>query len=438
MAGLFGGLVMLMPAVVLGFVADKVIPRGETGPLFVALAALAAIALVGALLHVLQGTALMRLEGRATSRLEAAFWDRLLRLPPRFLHRYPSGDLAMRGMTFQTLRDAVQGVVANAVLSIVFLLPAFLLIFFFYDALLGGIAAAFGVVSLAATVVLGLRQISPHGRVVGATHRLTGRLFQLINGISTLRVEGAEGSAFAVWARDYREQKSAELARGAVEQHLQALSAALPLLAGAVLLVTAALPDHGTISVGDFLVVYTAFMVFQAAVTRLGASFGVVASIVPALDQIRPFLAEVPETTAAGEPVETLGGDIAFDHVSFRYDIHGPPILDDVSIHARPGEFVAIAGESGAGKSTLFRLALGLDEPTSGAVYYDGRDLRHLNIKQVRRRIGAVPQAVHHPTRKTCGTISSAIMKMRLPRMRGGRPNLPASIARFRRFPWGC
>ena len=388
---------MLMPAVVLGFVADKVIPSGETGPLFVALAALAAIALVGALLHVLQGTALMRLEGHATSRLEAAFWDRLLRLPPRFLHRYPAGDLAMRGMTFQTLRDAVQGVVANAVLSIVFLLPAFLLIFF-YDALLGGVAAAFGVVSLAATVVLGLRQISPHGRVVGATHRLTGRLFQLINGISTLRVEGAEGSAFAVWARDYREQKSAELARGAVEQHLQALSAVLPLLAGAVLFVTAALPNHGTISVGDFLVVYTAFMVFQAAVTRLGASFGAVAAIVPAIDRIRPFLTEVPETTAAGEPVETLGGDIVFDHVSFRYDAHGPLILDDVSIHARPGEFVAIAGESGAGKSTLFRLALGLDEPTSGAVYYDGRDLGHLNIKQVRRRIGAVPQAVQlHP-----------------------------------------
>ena len=78
----------------------------------------------------------MRLEGRATSRLEAAFWDRLLRLPPRFLHCYPAGDLAMRGMAFQTVRDAVQGVVANAVLSIVFLLPAFLLIFF-YDAQLG-------------------------------------------------------------------------------------------------------------------------------------------------------------------------------------------------------------------------------------------------------------------------------------------------------------
>ena len=236
-------------------------------------AAFAAIALIGAMLNVYQEMALMRLEGRASSRTEAAFWDRLLRLPPSILNRYPAGDLAMRGMTFQTLRDSVQGVVANAVLSVVFLLPAFVLIAL-YDAMLGGISAAFGLASLLVTVVLGLRQIAPHGRVVGAMHRLAGRLFQLINGISTLRVEGAEGSAFAVWARDYRNQKQAELQRDAIEGHLQAFSAALPILAGAVLLISATLRGGGTIAVGDFLVVYVMFMVFQAAVARLGASFG--------------------------------------------------------------------------------------------------------------------------------------------------------------------
>ena len=139
-------------------------------------------------------------------------------------------------------------------------------------------------------------------------------------------------------------------------------------------------------------------MVFQTAVARLGESIGAVAAALPAFEQFRPFLSELPEASAEGEPVEHLGGDVLFDHVSFRYDPDGPLILDDVSIHARPGEFVAIAGESGAGKSTLFRLALGLDQPSGGAVYYDGRDLRHLNMKQVRRKIGAVPQAVQlHP-----------------------------------------
>ena len=397
MAGLFNGLVMLLPALVLGFVADEAIPGGETGPLYAATATLAMVALLGALLLVLQGMALMRLEGRVASRAEAAFWDRLLRLSPNLLQRYPAGDLAMRGMTFQTLRDAVQGVAINVVLSIVFLSPAFILIFF-YDVTLGCVTAAFGLVSLVVTVALGVCQIAPHGRVVRAVRRLAGRLFQLINGISVLRAEGAEGSAFSVWARDYREQKRAELKRGAIEVHLQALSAALPFLAGAVLFASATLPDREAVTVGDFLVVYTVFLVFQSAVTRLGVSFGAVAAVIPALDQIRPLLAECPETSVDEEMVETLGGDIVFDRVSFRYDAEGPTILDDVSIHARPGEFVAIAGESGAGKSTLFRLALGLDKPSSGSVYYDGRDLKHLNIKQLRRRIGVVPQDVRlHP-----------------------------------------
>lgn len=396
-AGLLGGLVMLLPAVVVGFVADEVIPTGETNLLFLTTAALAAFALIGALLHILQGTALMRLEGRGASRVEAAFWDRLLRLPLSFLRRYPAGNLVMRGMTFQALRDAVRAVIANAVLSIVFLLPAFLLIFF-YDATLGGITIAFGLLSLTVTVMLGLQQISPHGRVIRAIHRMAGQLFQFINGISKLRVDDAEGTAFSVLAQGYREQKRAESQLGSLEDHLQAFGAALPILAGAVLFLMMALPGREGIEVGDFLVIYFVFIVFQTAVARLGASFGSIAAIMPAFDQIQPFLSEIPETSSDGELVESLGGEMVFDHITFRYDPDGPLILDDVTIRANPGEFIAIAGESGAGKSTVFRIALGLDHPSSGAVYFDGRDLRHLNVKQVRRKIGAVPQDVHlHP-----------------------------------------
>ena len=397
LAGLPGGLIMLLPALLLGLVVDDIVPAGDTGTLYAATAGLAALALIGVVLHVLQGMALMRLEGRTTSRLEAAFWDRLLQLPPGMLHRHPAGDLAMRGMTFQNLRDAIQGVAANAILSVFFLLPAFAVIFF-YDAVLGGVAVAFGLLSLIVIVILGMLQVSPHDRVIGSVRRVAGRLFQIVNGISKLRVDCAEGSAFAVWARDYREQKRAELALGNLEEHLQAFCAALPFLAGAALLFAAAWPGRAAIGTGDFLVVYTVFMVFQTAVARLGDSFGTVAASLPAFEQFRPFLAEAPEASAEGEVVEHLGGNILFDNISFRYDPDGPLILDGITIHARPGEFIAITGESGAGKSTLFRLALGLDQPSGGAVYYDGRDLRHLNVKQVRRRIGVVPQAVQlHP-----------------------------------------
>ena len=396
-AGLPGGLIKLLPAVALGFVASHVAAGGSAGALYVLALVLAGFGLLGTLLHLLQSTAMMRLEGRSASRLEAAFWDRLIRLPPSVLHRHPAGDLAMSGMTFQNLRDGLQGIVADSLLSIVFLLPVFGVIFF-YDATLGVVALAFSLVSLLIAVALGLRQISPYGRMIGAARRVAGRLFQIVGGIIKLRVENAEGSAYAIWARDYREQKRAEIELGALEGHSRAFGDALPFLAGGVLLFAVVAVGERSVPVGDFLVVYTVFMVFQSAVARLGESFGTVAAMLPAFDQMRPLLTAVPETEIGGEPVGFLGGDILFDRISFRYDPDGPLILDDVTIRARPGEFVAIAGESGAGKSTLFRLALGIDRPSAGAVYYDGRDLRHLNLKQLRRHIGTVPQSVGlHP-----------------------------------------
>ncbi len=397
LAGLPAGLIKLVPGLGLGIAANHVIQGGNPGVIYALAAAVAGFALLGALLHLLQGMAMMRLEGRFWTRIEAAFWDRLLRLPPHILHRHPAGDLAMRGMTFHNLRDSIQGAVADSVLAVIFLLPVFGVISL-YDARLGLVALAFSLASLLLTLALGLRQISPYGRMASGVRGIAGRLFQIVGGIAKIRVESAEGSAFAIWARDYREQKRAELQLGALEGHLQAFGAALPFLAGAVLFYAVAGGEGPLLAVGDFLVIYTVFIVFHSALARLGESFGAIAAALPGLEQTRPLLEAVPETSTAGEPVTHLGGEVLFDHISFRYHADGPLILDDVTIHARPGEFIAIAGESGAGKSTLFRLALGLETPTSGAVYFDGRDLRRLNLEQLRRRIGAVPQSVRlHP-----------------------------------------
>ncbi len=395
--GLPAGLIKLVPGLGLGIAANHVTQGGSTGAIYTLAAAVAGFALLGALLHLLQGMSMMRLEGRFWTRVEAAFWDRLLRLPPHILHRHPAGDLAMRGMTLQNLRDSIQGAVADSVLAVIFLLPVFGVISL-YDAGLGLVVLAFSLTSLLLTLALGLRQISPYGRMAKGVRSIAGRLFQIVGGIAKIRVESAEGSAFAIWARDYREQKRAELRLGALEGHLQAFGAALPFLAGAVLFYAVASGEGPLLPVGDFLVIYTVFIVFQSALARLGESFGAIAAALPGLEQTRPLLEAVPETSMAGEPIAHLGGEVLFDHISFRYDADGPLILDDVTIHARPGEFIAIAGESGAGKSTLFRLALGLETPTSGAVYFDGRDLRRLNLKQLRRKVGAVPQSVRlHP-----------------------------------------
>ena len=85
-------------------------------------------------------------------------------------------------------------------------------------------------------------------------------------------------------------------------------------------------------------------------------------------------------------------GKVALEHVTFRYRAHGSLILDDISIAAEPGGFIALVGPSGGGKSTIFRLLLGFATPEVGSISYDDQDISRLDVYAVRRQIGVVLQ----------------------------------------------
>ena len=390
-AGVAAGLALLTPAVAAGLLADSVIPAAAAGVLVQVTVALVVLAAAATLLQMQQGAALMRIEGRVAARIGAATWDRLLGLSRRFFERFTPGDLIVRVAVFQALREQLAGTVAAALQSVVFLLPAFVLIFL-YDVGLGLWSLGLGLLSLAAFVILGLRQIPRQRRFNRVRRQILGDLFQFINGVGKLRALGAEESAFARWARGYREQQRARIRIGRLSEHLVAFSTAVPAIGGAVLFGAALWSGPASVTVGDFLVVYASAMIFYSAIVGLGQSSEALAGIIPAAEQAGPILAASPQTPAAGGARIDLRGDIRFEHVCFSYASGDRPVLDDVSWHARPGEFVAIVGETGSGKSTLLRLALGLEEPAPGAVYLDGRDLAHLDRRAVRRQFGVVVQ----------------------------------------------
>ncbi len=390
-AGLIASVLALAPALAIGLLADSILPAASIGMLVQITIALIVLAVVGTFLQMLRGTAMMRLEARAVARVSAALWDRLLLLPPSFFRGFTAGDLAVRMAAIQVLRDQVSGVVANAVISFAFLLPL-LIILFIYDTALAWLILGTGMVSLAVTLVFGLLQIGPQRRLYAVSRRLTGELFQYVNGISKLRSAGAEASAFASWARGYREQQVAQLQIGKLNEHLVAYSAAIPALMAAAIFGVALWQGIDRLELGSFLVVYAVSIQFYTAVIGLGYSFEVMAAVLPGYEQIKPVTTAVPDGRGAHRASVELSGEVRFDHVSFQYAKEGPRIIDEVSVRARPGEFIAIVGESGAGKSTLVRLALGLEVPTAGGIYYDGRDLAHLNRRAVRRQIGVVTQ----------------------------------------------
>ena len=82
---------------------------------------------------------------------------------------------------------------------------------------------------------------------------------------------------------------------------------------------------------------------------------------------------------------------IEFDRVSFRYQ--SVPVLDNITLAVREGEFLGLVGPNGGGKSTLIKLIMGLITPDSGTVKVFGT-----SVKKARSRLGYVPQFARFPS----------------------------------------
>ena len=86
-----------------------------------------------------------------------------------------------------------------------------------------------------------------------------------------------------------------------------------------------------------------------------------------------------------------MRGEVAFEHVSFSYD-PDRPLIEDLSLSARPGQTVAIVGPTGAGKTTLVNLLMRFYDVTSGRITLDGVDIATMPREQLREEIGMVLQ----------------------------------------------
>jgi ATP-binding cassette subfamily B protein len=114
---------------------------------------------------------------------------------------------------------------------------------------------------------------------------------------------------------------------------------------------------------------------------------------------IRSRIADVleidPILTDPQEPRElpvSVSGSIEFRNVSFRYPGALDDVLQDITFTARPGQTTAFIGSTGSGKSTIVNLVPRFYDVTAGAIYLDGIDIRQIRQKDLRDKIGYIPQ----------------------------------------------
>ena len=150
----------------------------------------------------------------------------------------------------------------------------------------------------------------------------------------------------------------------------------------------------GSIEVGDIQSFFQYIRNFTQPIQQIAQVTNLLQSSAAASERVFEFLDEEEEETTKENAVsiDGLSGNVEFDHVSFAYPEAGENVITDISFKAEKGETVAIIGSTGSGKSTLINLIPRFYDATEGSVKVDGVDVRKMTQKDVRDRIGYVPQ----------------------------------------------
>lgn len=382
-AGAMALMGLVLPAVN-GLAFGPVLAAGDAP----ALASLAVLVVSVALAQVMVGSVRTLLLGRVGTacsvQLTAALMMRVLQLPTAFFRDHAAGDVAARVLSVPTMVEVLVRSVLQTGLTALFSIIYVVQIF--------AVAPTLALPALAVTaanlvVCLGVAwwQARISAEQLSARARRTGWEYALMGGMQKIRLAGAERRAFATWAARYAEEVRATYTSYAGQVLPQAVALAGTIVVYAVALGTA-------VDTAAFMAFSAAYAMVGAAVSAWGEAATAGMAATPYLALLDDILTAVPETSDRRQAPGRLAGGIELDHVTFSYGEGLPPVIRDLSVKIRPGQYVGIVGRTGCGKSTLMRLLLGFAEPQTGAIYYDGRDVSSLDVRGLRRNIGVVLQ----------------------------------------------
>jgi ABC-type multidrug transport system fused ATPase/permease subunit len=244
-------------------------------------------------------------------------------------------------------------------------------------------------------LVYAFKRLRPLFRERGEiTAALTGRLAESLGGIRIVKAYTAEKREALTFARGAHKlfRNIAKSMTG-----VSATSASSSLVVGAVgvviILVGGQSVVRGQMTIGDLFmyVMFTGMMAmpliqFAAIGTQITEAFA-------GLDRIREVMS-IPtedEHDTARVPLPAVQGRIEFQNVSFEYN-PGVPVLKNISFTAAAGSTTALVGSSGSGKTTLISLAMNFNQPLSGTIRVDGKDLQSVRLRDFRSHLGVVMQ----------------------------------------------
>lgn len=387
---LLGTLVGLLVPYLNEQVYDRYIPLGDTAGLFAVGAVILSCSLGNITFSIVKNLAMFRSMNSMEYAVQNAAIDRLFNLPESFLREYDAASLGERVMGIATIYQVLADNITQTALTLLF---SFMYLFrmFRYSKDMSVVALILLFVLALALLWLGVRQTKLEKEKRQQDILSNSLIFQLLSGIEKIRISASENRAILKYLGCFTRSQSINAKKERTTNIVGTVSGAAS-TAFSLIFYYMMIRKSIAMSLGEFSGFTAAFGSFSGAVFTLVQSFLMVNMVKPIYEHAKPILETLPESSEETGLPGDLSGEVEVSHVTFAYSEGESNVLNDVNIHVRPGEYVAVVGPSGCGKSTLLKLLLGFEKPDTGKIFYDNRDIDDMDKRELRKRFGVVLQ----------------------------------------------
>ncbi|MBP6613454.1 MAG: type I secretion system permease/ATPase [Aquabacterium sp.] len=376
-------------------VYDRVVPNHATETLWVLAIGVTLVLASDLFIRLLRSHFVDEASARIDVQISATLMERVLGM--RLENRPQSvGSFAANLRGFEQVRDFIASSTVTALIDLPFALLFVGVMAWISPWLVLPVIIVFGIVLVSGYVFQHrLHELSQSSYQAAAQRNAT--LIESLTGIETIKSQGAESLIQSRWER--------------ANQYLSTLNVKMRSMSATAMYSTATLQQFVSVCViliGVYLIserqltmggMIAATMLAGRALAPAGQIVGLLMQYQgarTAMDSLEQIMAQPVERPEGSHFIQRpeFKGEIEFRHVSFAYPGQQGNSLDDVSFKINPGERVALIGKVGSGKTTLQKLIMGLYQPTSGAILFDGIDMRQLDPADVRRNLGCVSQDI--------------------------------------------
>jgi ATP-binding cassette, subfamily B, bacterial len=334
---------------------------------------------------------------RAVRDIRQELFDKMQRLPLTYFYKEKTGLIMSRVINDAEIVSAViSSNFRDATINFFYVVTHLLILIYLNTELL--LTAIFIVPVVIFPVTLFTKKISKSTeKSQERMADLNGHIQEVISGVRVIRTfvtEKFEEDKF----KDINQKVFRRIFKG--QFYLQMAPSLVELTSSIVVLgffaLGASLIYSGKFTQGEFMAFLLTLLFLLRPLTQLSQMVGKVTQANTAGKRIFELIDM--DTGSEGESgkveLDELKDSIHFDHITFTYPGTSTPVLKDIDLKIKIGETYAFVGTSGSGKSTMMDLLPRFFDPTKGKISFDGVDIRDLNLKNLRSKIGIVTQDI--------------------------------------------